>query len=225
MNTFTKNGHTFQVAEWGNFWESLERGEWEPHTFKVIDEFVTSDGIFLDVGAWIGPITLYASKLVHWCYSIEPDPVAFDVLQKNVKLNALENVSLFNEALMNYNGVVTLGNCGNLGDSGTRRNQSEKTFSVSCSTLKTFVEKHNIPPIQFMKMDVEGAEEVILENVDFFREQNPVLAMSVHQSYLDDPNKARKTFQVIRRMYRKCYDVYMRELKDDEWSGELVFID
>jgi hypothetical protein len=89
-----------------SFWKSVERGEWEPYTFSVLDRFVTPETTVIDIGAWIGPVTLYAAKTAKHVFAIEPDPVAFKELSA---LASVPNVSLFNHAILNRNGKVTLG--------------------------------------------------------------------------------------------------------------------
>lgn len=58
--------------------------KWEPGTFHILDLFKNDKGILIDIGAWIGPITLYSASLFNKIVSIEADPVAIEALTANI---------------------------------------------------------------------------------------------------------------------------------------------
>src|SRR5665213_105321 len=71
-----------------SFWNSWERGEFEPETLEAIDRFVVPGTAFVDCGAWLGNVSLWAARIAGThVVSIEPDPVAASVLRKNVAAN------------------------------------------------------------------------------------------------------------------------------------------
>lgn len=219
-----KNGKTFQTTEWGNFWASLEKGEWEPGIFTAMDQYLTPSSIVFDIGAWLGPITLYAAQICEWCYSVEPDFKAYLELQNNIKANCLQNVTLHNFAIMGYEGSVELGNDGNLGDSGTARASVHNRFSVPCITLTQLAKQHSVLKVDFLKIDVEGAEESILEDVEFFYKFRPILCLSIHEGLFLDKNKAYEVFGKVRGMYSQCFDLWGHELKITEWPSMVLMI-
>ena len=223
--TITKNGLKFNIAEisWGSLWESVEKGEWEPYTFDIMERFLTKDTCCLDVGAWMGPFAMYASHLSRFCYAIEPDPVAYKGLVANIEANGLTNVQTFNEAIMNYDGVVVLGNENDYGNTITRISQTAHQFQTPCRTFQTFVRDNNIKDLGFIKVDVEGAEEVIFENLDFFQDNRPVLYISLHPFWFKDEAKGRETIRKVGRMYKKCYDAYLNEADINVNHGIYVF--
>ena len=69
------------------FWKKFEVNKWENETIQIIEKYVTAETYFIDIGAWIGPITLYASKFANKIIAFEPDPVAFNILKNNIDLN------------------------------------------------------------------------------------------------------------------------------------------
>ena len=81
-----------------HFWQSCSRGDWEPNTFKLLKEFLNSESIFLDIGAWIGPLSVFASKLCGQVYSFEPDQFAFRKLVENILLNDSKNIHAISAA-------------------------------------------------------------------------------------------------------------------------------
>lgn len=70
------------------FWDHFSTRRWETRTLDLIDRCVTPETTVIDIGAWIGPITLYATaRGAARVWALEPDPVAFEALQRNVALN------------------------------------------------------------------------------------------------------------------------------------------
>ena len=89
-----KNGHIFNVLRDGRlfheqpFWDVVQNGQWEPKTFAIIERHCSPDHVFIDIGAWIGPTTLFAAGIAKHVYAVEPDPVSVVALKKNIALNA-----------------------------------------------------------------------------------------------------------------------------------------
>ena len=66
--------------------------------------------IFVDIGASLGQYSYYANKFLRdgTIYSIEPDPVKFDQLNKNCekwKYNSTNNIIALNKAISDKNGI------------------------------------------------------------------------------------------------------------------------
>lgn len=66
-----------------DFWQLYDNGEWEPETREVLARFLKPGAQFCDVGAWIGPVTLWAVELGATVLALEPDPVARKQLREN----------------------------------------------------------------------------------------------------------------------------------------------
>jgi len=69
---------------------------------RWVMELLTSGTIFCDVGAHVGQYTLLAAQAVGaegHVYAFEPEPRNFHALQRNVHLNALQNVQLYHAAV------------------------------------------------------------------------------------------------------------------------------
>ncbi len=69
------------------FWGKVERGEWEPQSYREIDRHVTPDTIFVDFGANIGALTLFAAKNAAQVICFEPDPLFRANLLANIAVN------------------------------------------------------------------------------------------------------------------------------------------
>ena len=205
-----KNNIAFTVTGSIAHWDAFQDNTWESNTFSILDKFLRPDDIMIDIGAWIGPISLYAAQKVRTCYSYEPDPVAFQELSTNLKLNpALENKIFLHNAAITIDGrPVKLYSRWNHGDSGSsllRRVKSKNTFvEVASNTFSEALAAHNLTAVDFIKMDIEGGEFIILPSmIEYLKQYKPTLLISFHFAALCE-NYELKYFPhgILRRIYR-----------------------
>jgi FkbM family methyltransferase len=141
---------------------------------KFVDEeyyFTTKaiSPVIIDCGANIGVSALYfkclyPNAIIH-CF--EPHPVAFQLLQQNITDNKLGNVFLYEKALSDVEGTLSL----HLSTSNELINSSIVVNSesgghtmVKSTKLSQFLE--NFDRVDLIKIDVEGAEtEIIVDLV------------------------------------------------------------
>ncbi len=138
---------------------------------------IPPDGVVLDIGANVGLLTLPFAKLLvpqGRVIAFEPDSENFRQLQKNISLNACSNVQVFAMALQDNPNITTLqfhvrraidgdGNI-NRGLSSIKAISlhTRSSYSVPCSTVDRQVESMKLSRVDFMKIDVEGAEFFVL---------------------------------------------------------------
>ncbi len=130
------------------------------------------DMVIIDVGANIGLVTRFMRDYAKIVYSIEPSPENFEALKKNVEFNKWNNVVPFNFALSDKNGKANFniwlqnrtGNSlvYNYGGGGVC-----KVVEVNTKRFDTFFTENNIGEVDFVKFDVEGAEDMILYSDGF----------------------------------------------------------
>lgn len=124
--------------------------------------------VVFDVGAHVGKYTCYAGKLVGKggeVISIEANPLNFSALQENIKLNALENVKAYNLAAADFNGIVELNFSKDFGGSSIIKKRGTRCVKVPAMRLDHLMESENIEGIDWMKIDVEGAELLVLKGL------------------------------------------------------------
>lgn len=171
-----------------DFWKKFEVNKWENETIQIIEKYVTSETYFIDIGAWIGPITLYASKFASKIIAFEPDPVAHSILKKNVELNV--NSDFYKK--INLNSLAISGNdqdsidlySSEFGNSGTSAilDNNLKKISVDTISLSEVINKFNLKNEKlFIKIDVEGYEyELLKNNIDLIKNLNCNIYFSLH---------------------------------------------
>ena len=79
------------VRAGAEFWEHAQDGRWEPATFKALYQEVTADVAYLGVGEWCGVTGLMAAQRARRAVLVEPDPLALEELQTNVKIYNAES--------------------------------------------------------------------------------------------------------------------------------------
>jgi FkbM family methyltransferase len=207
MRVIDKNGVTFRVhthvrhggaatfdapapgaleARLKQFWDDAAHGIWEPETFRVMDRFIDPRHSYIDLGAWIGPTLLYGSQLARHAYGVEPDPVAHAALSANVELNPelKEKITLARLCIADSTGSVSLGNTGLFwGDSTSSMllTSGGRSQEVDALTFEDFVERYGITDCNFIKMDIEGAEAVVIRSMSrYLKLAKPTLYLSLH---------------------------------------------
>ena len=159
----------------------------EPVTCDAVLGQLKKDSVFYDVGAHIGQYSLLASPNCRRVHAFEAVPTTFEYLQRNVKQNALLNVTINNQAVSNRRGTVEIfeGSADNLGGSSLIAPQqtSGRTYKVPCISLDEYVQNNEEPDV--IKMDVEGAEMMVLDGAaELLRQKRPVLAVEINAETL-----------------------------------------
>ncbi len=150
------------------FWDIYEKG-WEQHSTDLLDAVVRPGSVFVDVGAWVGPLALYAAALGARVIAVEPDPVAAAALLRNVQANRemFENVVSVWQGAIAANGDDLIGieplATGMLGDSMTKTVIGGGQL-VESWTLPRILEEEQVAPaeIALVKIDVEGYEMILM---------------------------------------------------------------
>ena len=137
-----------------DFWPMYDRGDWEPETKQILERFLHPGDLFVDIGAWIGPVSLWARDLGADVIAYEPDPVAYVQLVTNCP-----DILAINQAVAAHDGHRFLTNPRFYGDSQTRfGDDGLPALAISPRTLWDSLPR--TPAL--IKLDVEGAETEIL---------------------------------------------------------------
>lgn len=127
----------------------------------------SSKPIIIDGGSNIGMSVLYFNLIYPECsiLAFEPDERTFLVLQENMRQNNLENVSLQMKALSNHDGTVDFyfdhENPGRLTMSTIKERMPKENKEVLSTRLSNYIERE----VDFLKLDVEGSETEVIEDL------------------------------------------------------------
>jgi FkbM family methyltransferase len=196
----------FEVEdEPADYWGWVREGRYD-HEWAIYDKYLKPEHTFVDLGAWVGAHSLYASEIAKRVVAVEPDPVAFPIVEKN--LRGIRGTDVRRIAIRAEHGEILLGS-GYLGASTTRANRNagngigewdaEHTCIAKCITLRELCEF--LPDPLFIKIDVEGSEETILRDLDFFRERKPRVLIELHPWWWYNEGETMKNFEAVRKLY------------------------
>lgn len=150
-----------------------------------LDRFLNANGTFVDAGANTGVYTLKAAR----CFgppgvvvAIEPFPEVLAVLQYSIRANGLKNVRLRNLCLSDRTGARTLWQ--NFGKPNSfsllKRDPNACAFSTLAVTLDDLFAWEGLDALDYLKLDVEGAErEVLLGAKRIIESCRPIIQMEV----------------------------------------------
>jgi FkbM family methyltransferase len=159
----------------------LHSGIWEKLETDVIKTEVKKGNTFVDIGANIGYYTLIAAQKVGKLgkvFAFEPEPYNFSLLQDNVAINRYENVELIRAAVANVSGKLRLFlSQENPGDHRSYDSSDGREFiDVEAVSLDDYFAGFE-GRIDFIKMDVEGAELGVLKGMPLLLRKHPQLKL------------------------------------------------
>ena len=161
----TRRGFNLNAFEGDSITREVQKkGEYDTNTLNSLADILTliKPRVSLDVGANIGNHTLLIAALSKKVVAFEPVEFVFDVLQLNVKDNAVNNVTAVNLGLSNADAqhTIYIPHNGNLGSSSIEvvDDASEK-LEIKTVVGDAYLQKHYASnQIDFIKIDVEGHE-------------------------------------------------------------------
>lgn len=127
------------------YWSNIHNNELEGH-FKI-----NKGDVFVDLGSNIGMSATYAElKGASLIYCVEPDPFIFKCLEKN----SGDNWVLDNVAISKTNNPTPINVW-----------PSDEKILVKSINFNDYVSKHKITKIDYLKIDIEGAEYDLIESI------------------------------------------------------------
>lgn len=180
-----------------NYWVApIVFETWDTH---VYDRYIPIKPgmIVIDAGASIGIFSLYASQKVGptgKVIAFEPEPTSFNALAENVA--KASNVIPVNMGLHNKSGTEKLSiqhdlYCCSL------FTESNNTTDVKVERLDTFLANLGITHVDFVKIDTEGAAQVIIEGAENLLPNIDNFVMELHTNIPEE--SAQKIEQLLQK--------------------------
>ncbi|MSR65652.1 MAG: FkbM family methyltransferase [Verrucomicrobiae bacterium] len=133
--------------------------------------------VVIEAGAHMGIYSIYFASRVEGgrLISFEPNPVSYDFIRRNLKLNGFDNAVAVHAGLSNQPGVLKLTSNRFNRSVGTFRQDKSKSFKadrvplieaeVPVTTVDETVRKYALPRVDFVKIDTEGFESFVIEGM------------------------------------------------------------
>jgi FkbM family methyltransferase len=172
----------------------LLHGSYEAAELESLARFAKPGTTAVDVGANIGMYTVPLATAVGDAGTVlafEPVPQTLEKLRSNIALNGLVNVVVVAAAAADGPGVVDLRLANDSAYASLVRVKHDRgtgtTLAVPAVTIDQVWEERNRPTISFCKIDVEGAELLVLKGAeDVLRACRPALLLEADPGPLLD---------------------------------------
>ena len=181
-------------------YRDMLNGNYDLFFYEYLKNIDLDKKTVLDIGSHIGYHSLGFSKLVGKegkVFSFDANIYNVNRENKIIEKNKIKNIEVINKAVSNKSGEVEFNfsdNIDNLTSSGgyiegaqkplldvNYKNAGFKKHKVPVITLDNFFTENKGSDIKLMKIDVEGAEEFVLEGgINLLKKYKPILLIEVH---------------------------------------------
>lgn len=215
-------------------WLHPYQGNWEisylftEEILNNISKLINKQSTVIDIGAQVGYMSVAYSLFAKKVISFEPNPVAYEILEKNTNLNSNiipYNVGISDESKTECFHYSDYGFC-NGGfatktDYGVGVTGHVIPIDVYLQKLDDFIE--NETNISLIKIDTEGHDYIILNNIkNIINKYKPYIITEIYtgSSY----REINELLKVIHSLGYKCYDESHNSLNIDNLGPEIKSI-
>ena len=207
----------------------------EPETLEWIDSFEKKENlIFWDIGANIGLYSIYNSlkNPKSTTIAFEPSSSNLRVLTRNISINNLEkNIKVVPIPLTNKENIFQEMNEGQFVEGGALNSFGEKfdfegkefkptmKYNLLGTTINYFLENSILDIPDYIKIDVDGIEHLILEGGDKFLNDKKVksLSIEINENFKEQYDK------VLNLMNKYEFKLLHKKHNDDMFSEQSKF--
>lgn len=189
-------------------------GSYEPDQVKLFENFIKDGDVVFDIGANAGFYSILSAELAGKngkIFSFEPLPQNYENLRRHIEINGYENIKAFDVAVSDKEGFSFFSEgdyaaTGYLSDGGK--------IKVKTMSIGNWIEDKKLPIPNILKIDVEGAESLVLKGAfPVIKEFHPLIFLSLHSEEAKND-----CFAIL----QDCgYNV---KLKGNSFEGDKVFI-
>lgn len=191
----------------------MAQGTYEPKIKGLIEKNLKRGDVFLDIGANIGYFSRIASGIVQesgYVYAFEPEHSNYHALCSNTI--HLKNITPFNFAISNESKLLNFFKSSHASSHSifnTSKNLVGSQFSVPSLTLDffwlTYLKKKEI---NLIKIDVEGAELLVLQGMEKILSVNKVAAI-ILEFHPEIILNAGKNCQTLYSLINQNFDIIL----------------
>jgi len=177
-------------------------------------------GHFFDIGSNYGEFSIVLQKTQHAVYAFEPNRYVFNCLNETSK--NFTNMKVFNKAVSNVEGKTLIKNkfLNSGGTSIENKNLHKKLYSfqdfissfnlpeiVKTIELKSFIENElkNENEIINIKIDVEGHETIILENILSYKNLTKNKIFIMYENFNHHISDKNKLLDILKEFEKKNF--------------------
>ncbi len=203
------------------FYQILCCKEYKPAIDLICNQLKLNVDTIIDLGSNIGLSTIYFNEIFPFSriISVEPDKGNYNILKLNTHQHS--NIELLNTAI--WSSAIplikksTFRDGRNWSTSYKESNTSKNIDQIEACTIQGIISNNGIDHISFLKIDIEGAENIIFsdrKNVDFLNIVD-VLAIEIHDEVSDRNN----IHQILR-----SYDFFILDYNETTLAFKLSLL-
>lgn len=185
----------------------------------VIEEYakegfdIKNDDIIIDIGGHIGLFSIYASQKCKSgkIFTFEPVIDNFKILRENIETNKNKNIFPENIAISNKNSKVTIFLSDDDAGHGMY-SKSSNSITINAINLEEIFLKNNLKKCDFLKIDAEGAEFDILENIS--EDMLKTISKIVIEYHIFEDNSIKRLENIMEKFEKNGFKITKNPYSD-----------
>lgn len=171
--------------------------------YEPLFRFKRNPKYIVDLGAHVGDFTIWASKYFNpsKIISVEMDKFIYRLFIRNLKINNIKNnILTINKAVhLNNNKTINIRKIPILTAASLAVKEEIGTSKVKTISLEEIIKLSNNKIIDYLKIDIEGAERYLLTDKykEFFKKKVRFVAIECHRFIGTWPSEAEEYFKSI----------------------------
>lgn len=199
------------VKHW--FWDKFNKEFWEKQTYDIFQKYIDKNTTYVDIGAYLGITLIYASQFTdRIMYGVEANPLSFEMLVKNCKplKTVLDNICITDKD----NVLVSFGGKDNQKNTSSASNINGNCWQIKSNSLFKYYNCYGLVDCRdlFIKIDIEGAEELLLYDLSLINTGNITIHLSLHPPFIKNKEVFCRNLLEVCQMYKYVLDSNMNEL-------------
>jgi FkbM family methyltransferase len=171
----------FVVNRWGGL-APLALRFYEPMVSRFLGS--SSGEVFVDVGANVGAYTLFGAPRFQTVLAVEPGSIARRMLERNLIINDVQNVTVDARVVGTRNGLVKLYHSPATINWGLIPSNTSQEFDlVEAVTLGDLLSEYG--RVDLIKIDVEGSELDVLRSAEDSLQKVSEIIIEVRDRYIE----------------------------------------
>ena len=167
---------------------------------------ISSNKVIFDIGAGIGDDLVYLSRTCSEdakLYAIEAHPITYRCLEKTILANSLTNVISINVACCDVEKTLSISSSTKEHLGNNIFENSDDCIEVRGVPLDSLVKEYEIDNIDFIKMNIEGAEyEALLGSRETINSSAHFVVSCHDFKYLESNEEYFRTFEKTTKLFK-----------------------
>jgi len=198
-------------------------GSYEPSTTRVFRRYVRKGMTVIDIGSHVGYYTTFAATLVGEggkVLAFEPDPATYKLLCKNIEANGFRNVVPVQKAIAREIATRQLYLRPDGRTSRLHHTPGTQALNVDAVSLDQYL--GTSAKVDFIKMDIEGAEAEALAGMEGIITHNPALTMVTEFCPFLMERAGFRPREFLRRLSDLGFKLYMIDERESEKEDKML---